>query len=119
MSVMSKERQKGTAWETDIVDYARPYFPHVKRTGSANFGAGDIDLAPGVVIEAKNVQRIDLAAIVDQAEAARQRVGGDIAAAWVKRRGKASPGEAYVLMTGAQFLWFLNAVIEVDEEGRP
>jgi len=116
---MSKERQKGTAWETETVSYLRTLFPHAKRTGSADFGAGDIDVAPSVVIECKNVQRIDLAAIVDQAEAARKRRRADIGAAWIKRRGKSSAADGYVVMTGAQFLWFLSCVIEVDEEGRP
>ena len=116
---MSKERAKGTAWETAVVDYLRIGFPHVKRTGSADFGAGDIDVAPGVVIECKSVARIDLAAIVDQTEAARTRNKADIGAAWIKRRGKSSPADGYVVMTGAQFLWILSALIEVDEDGRP
>ena len=116
---MSKERAKGTAWESACVDYLRTSFPHAKRTGSANYGGGDIDLAPGVIIECKSVQRIDLAAIVDQAEAAGKRNSADIACAWIKRRGKSSPAEGYVVMSGAQLLWLLNSLIEVDSEGRP
>ena len=116
---MSKERAKGTAWETACVDYLRPYFPTVKRTGSANFGAGDIELHPSYIIECKSVARIDLAAIVDQAEAAAARNAADFACAWIKRRGKTSPADGYVVMSGAQLLWLLNALIEVDSEGRP
>ena len=116
---MSKERAKGTAWETDVCQYLSVAFPHVKRTGSADFGAGDIDVAPGYVIECKNVQRIDLAAILDQTEKARVRQGAEFGAAIIKRRGKSSPADAYVLMTGAQLLYILNCLIEVDEDGRP
>jgi len=116
---MSKERAQGTRWETDTVSYLQTQFPHAKRTGSANYGGGDIDVAPGVIIECKSVARIDLAAIVDQTEAARTRNKADIGAAWIKRRGKSSPGDGYVVMTGAQFLWMLSALIEVDEDGRP
>lgn len=116
---MSKTRAKGTSWETSIVNFLSESFPHVKRTGSANFGGGDIDLAPNVVIECKNVAKIELAAIVAQTEAAAQRNHADIAAAWIKKRGKSSPAEAYVVMSGSQFLWILNSLIEVDEDGRP
>lgn len=116
---MSRERAKGTAWETACVEYLRTAFPHARRTGSADYGAGDIHVAPGVVIECKSVQRIDLAAIVDQAEAAGQRNAADLACAWIKRRGKGSPGDGYVVMSGAQLLWLLNALVEVDDEGGP
>jgi len=116
---MSKARAKGTAWETDVCQYLSVAFPHVKRTGSANFGGGDIDVAPGVVIECKSVARIDLASITDQVEEARRRNNADIAAAWIKRRGRSSAGFGYVVMTGDQFTWMLSALIEVDEDGRP
>ena len=116
---MSKARSKGTSWESAICDFLRPAFPHVKRTGSADFGGGDIDLAPNVVIECKNVAKIELAAIVAQTEAAALRNHADIAAAWIKKRGKSSPGDAYVVMSGAQFLWILNSLIELDKDGRP
>lgn len=116
---MSKERAKGTAWETACVDYLRTAFPTAKRTGSANYGGGDIDLHPSYIIECKSVQRIDLAAIVDQAETAAKRNAADFACAWIKRRGKTSPAEGYVVMSGAQLLWLLSALIEVDEDGTP
>ena len=116
---MSKERAKGTAWETSCVDYLRTVFPTAKRTGSANYGGGDIDLHPSYIIECKSVQRIDLAAIVDQAETAAKRNAADFACAWIKRRGKTSPAEGYVVMSGAQLLWLLSALIEVDEDGTP
>jgi len=104
---MSRERARGTAWETACVQFLHDYWPFVKRTGSANYGGGDIDLGPGIILECKNVARIDLAAIVDQTEAAAARNSADIAAAWIKRRGKSSPGHGYVVMTGNRFLHLL------------
>lgn len=101
---MSRERAKGTAWETSIVNYLADYFEDVRRTGSADYGAGDIvGIHPGLVIEAKNAQRIDLAGWVDQAETAAERNAADIAAVWVKRRGHTSPGKGYVVMSGDTF----------------
>jgi len=117
---MSKERAKGTSWESAVVSYLREGgFPFAKRTGSVDADLGDIDLSDNVVIECKSVARIDLAAIVDQMEAARKRKDAHIGAAWIKRRGKTSPADGYVVMTGEQFYWILYSLIEVDEDGRP
>ena len=116
---MSRSRAKGTAWESETVRYLQTAFPTVRRTGSADFGGGDIAGIPNTVIECKSVAKIELAAILDQTEAAGQRNGADIRAAWIKRRGKTSAADGYVVMSGAQFLWILNALIEVDQDGRP
>lgn len=116
---MSKERAKGTSWETAIVNYLAPNFPTVRRTGSADFGGGDIaGLGPDALIEAKNVARIDLATIVAQVEAASTRTNRWLAAAWIKKRGKSNPADGYVVMSGLTFRMILLALIEVDEEGR-
>lgn len=108
---MSRERAKGTAWETSIVNYLSDHFPDhaVRRTGSADYGAGDIvGIHPELVIEAKNVQRLDLAGWVDQAEAAAERNDADLAVVWVKRRGRTSPGKGYVVMSGDTFTSILE-----------
>ena len=106
---MSKERQKGTHWETQIVNYLADYFDDVRRTGSADYGAGDIvGISPELVIEAKNVQRHQLAAWVDQAELAAERQGAELAVVWMKRSGRTSPAKGYVVMSGDTFTEILH-----------
>lgn len=108
---MSKERAKGTAWETSIVNYLTDHFPDhdVRRTGSADYGAGDIvGIHPELVIEAKNVQRHQLAAWVDQAELAAERQGAQLAVVWMKRSGRTSPAKGYVVMSGDTFTEILH-----------
>lgn len=107
---MSKSKQRGTRWETAIVDYLRAnHFPNAeRRTLSGAADRGDINCAPGVVIEAKYAQRHELAAWVDEAELEKANDHADVAAVWAHRRGHSSPGRGYVIMTGAQFVHLLH-----------
>ena len=54
----------------------------------------------------------DTSTEVDTAEAEAQveaeNAGAMVGAAWIKRRGKASPGEAYVVMDGETFTHLLR-----------
>ena len=71
---MSVQRAKGTRFETEVKDYLRAYWwEHAVRTGSASFGAGDIEV-PTYLIECKNHKTIDLASFLKQAETAADRV---------------------------------------------
>lgn len=96
-------KQRGTRWETAIVDYLRTVgAPHAERR--AKNGAkdrGDLTGVPGLVVEAKSAARTELAAWVDEAEVERRNDNADIGLVWHKRRGKASPADGYVTMTGA------------------
>ena len=60
---VSRERAKGTAWESALVKWLRANgFPHAERR--ALHGAhdkGDITGIPGLVIEAKHAARVELA----------------------------------------------------------
>jgi len=101
---MSAARQKGTSWETSIVNYLAESFPTARRTGSADFGGGDIvGISDDLVIEAKNVQKIALAEWVAQVEGAGERRGAWLRVVWAKRVGKSSPGDGYVIMSGHTF----------------
>lgn len=108
---MSKNRAKGTAAETAVVRYLN-YVGAIHAERRALRGKddrGDIAGIPGVVIEVKNHAHIDLAAFVDEAE--RESWNGPVpecAVAWIKRRGKGSPGDWYVAMTGQQFTQLLK-----------
>ena len=74
---MSKQKAKGTRWESAIVAYLRDHgFPHAERRA--------------LTTEGRNAH-------------------ADVAAVWAHRRGKGSPGDAYVVMTGEQFVRLLRA----------
>ena len=92
-------RRKGRRWENDIVAWLRDNgFPNAERNEYLNAQAGDILGFPSWSLEAKNGQRLELAAWVDQA--ALQAVQADVPhyAVIVKRKGVPSPGGAYVVM---------------------
>lgn len=108
---MSAERDRGTRWETTIVDYLRANgFPHVERRapGGAK-DRGDIAGIPGLVVEAKSASRIDLATWAREVEAERANAGAAYGVVWAKRRGKADAGQGYVVMDGAAFAQLLRA----------
>lgn len=108
---MSRSKTKGTSWETAIVRFlADQGFPHVERralTGSQD--RGDIAGIPGVVIEAKNTQRAELAAWVDEAAIEQANDNADYSAVWHHRRGRACAADGFVTMTGASFVRLLRA----------
>lgn len=121
----SKSKAKGSAWERAIVDYLRTVgWPFAERrlAGSAK-DRGDIAGVVGVVIEAKNAARTDLAGWLDEADLERTNDGAWLGVVWHKRRGKASAADGYVTMTGAQFTALLaraldiQTVIPLDDEG--
>jgi hypothetical protein len=108
--VTNPSKTKGTAWETAIVNYMRPAFPSVARRAlNGRFDRGDIEGIPGVVIEAKNCAKMTLGGWVDEAETEGANDGGSHAAVWHKRRGKTSPGDGFVTMTGRQYVDLLLA----------
>lgn len=106
---MNASRQKGTRWETAIVDFLRMWWPHVeRRTLSGVKDRGDIAGIPGVVIEAKNSNRTELAAWIAEAEAEGDNASATVRVVWMHRRGKSAAGDGYVVMTGGQFAYLLK-----------
>jgi len=104
-------KARGTAWETMIVNYLIEHgWPNTERRAlHGSDDRGDIAGIVGLVVEAKNDKRFDLAGWLDEATAERDHDGADLGVAWFKRRGHPSPGEAYVLMDGAAFVLLLKA----------
>jgi predicted lipoprotein len=107
---MSKSRRVGTAWESAVVTYLRERgWPYAERRALAGSNdRGDIAGVVGVVIEAKSVARVELAAFLDEAhvEAANDRA--DMGVVWLKRRGRTSAREGYVVMDGETFTRLLS-----------
>lgn len=108
---MSKSKQRGTAWESKVVEYLRERgWPHAERRAlSGKNDRGDIAGVVGCCIEAKSAQRLELAAWLDEAEVERQNDHADLGVVWFKRRGHTSAGKGYVLMDGDSFTWLLRS----------
>jgi len=115
---VSRSKDKGTRWESAIVDYLTEHgFPHAERralTGSQD--RGDIAGVPGWVLEAKNCARDALGGWIDEATTEQANDGADYAAVWHHRRGKASPADGFVTMTGASFLRLIRQAGYGDPE---
>ena len=113
---MSKQRAKGTKWESAIRDYLTLEGIEVHRQPAHGVNdKGDLHIGTDVIVEAKNQSRHSLAEWLDEAldEAfnARRRIG----AVWFHRRGKGSPSDGYVLLDGRTFVYLIR---EAGKAGR-
>ena len=109
--VSNPSGRKGTAWETEICKTLKmcgwPYAERRRLSGSED--RGDIAGIPGVVIEAKNCRKTELASWVDEANIERDNDHADLGVAWFKRRGKTSALDGFVAMDGRTFLQLIHA----------
>ena len=110
-------KRKGTAWETEIVttlrDHGHDSARRVVQAGAAD--VGDIHLggilSPLVAIEAKNEKALTISTYVDEAKIEGDNAGALFGGvAWVKRRGKTSARDGYVIMDGQTFIDILAAL---------
>lgn len=108
-------RQAGTKWETEIVNrLIEAGWIHAERRRLAGArDRGDIAGVAGVVIEAKNTNRLELAAAVDEARTEAHNdntgvFGVSHGVAWIKRKGKTSALDGYVVMDGRTFIALLK-----------
>jgi len=112
----SRNKAKGSAWERAIVEHLRaagwPYAE--RRLAGAAKDRGDIAGVVGVVIEAKNAARLDLAGWTAEAETERVNDNAWLGVVWHKRRGRASAADGYVTMTGAQFTALLAKALDLQ-----
>lgn len=97
---MSKQRAKGTAAETAVVNYLKAHgFPHAERRalhGTAD--KGDITGCGPVVFEVKNHKTLDLAGWVKELETEMLNAKVDVGAVVAKKRGTTDPGEWYAVL---------------------
>jgi hypothetical protein len=108
---VSRSKATGTAAETAVVNYLRKKgFVHAERRAlQGSRDTGDINLGdPSVVIEVKAEKSMTLAQYIDETETEGGNAGACVAVCWHKRRGKGSPGEWYVTMTGERFIELLK-----------
>jgi hypothetical protein len=116
--VVSRSRDRGTAWESAVVRYLRASgWPYAERRALAgNQDRGDIAGVPGAVIECKHVARTDLSGWLDEAEAERDNDGARHGAVWLKRRGTTDPGRSYVLLSGDDYVRLLRDAHGLSDE---
>jgi hypothetical protein len=115
--VTNRNKAKGTAWESEIVTELRAQghdsARRVVQAGAADVGDVHLGaiLSPLVAIEAKNEKALTFSSYVDEAKREGDNAGalyGGVA--WVKRRGKASARDGYVVMDGQTFIDILHAL---------
>jgi hypothetical protein len=115
-------RRKGNAWEVALVAWLnrRGYAAITSRNARGGTQGGvDIITDLPVAVEAKSCARIELAAWVDQAVA--QADDSAPGAVFVKRKGKADPGEGYVVMRADDFVTLVGdlSTKPLDDEAVP
>lgn len=111
----NKSKQKGTAWETQIVNYLRDSgcFHAHRKVLSGNSDKGDIyiDHVQELIIEAKNEKTYKLAEWVKEANTEAKNADVKIGVVWMHQTGKSDPADGFVVMSGATFLEVL-AILE-------
>lgn len=114
---MSRSKAKGTAAETAVVRFlqAAGFVQAERRTLGGAHDRGDIAGVPGVVIEVKNCARQELSAWVAEAELERDNDNATLGVVWSKRRGKSSPADWFVTMSGRQFAALLRELQGLPE----
>lgn len=112
----NRNKAKGTAWETAIVNFLREAGIVASRVVQhGRFDEGDIHVEGDYVIEAKNVQKIDLASFVEQAQSEALNAKRPFFAAVIKRRGK-NASQGYVVTTLENWVALVRARKESDNE---
>ena len=102
----SKAKQIGSQWERDIAKYFNERgYPQVERRygAGATLDKGDINGLPDTCIEAKNVGKITLASIMDEALVEQKNAKKKFGIGIIKRRNK-NVKDAYVVMTLEQWI---------------
>jgi hypothetical protein len=107
---MSKAKSKGTFFESLIVEsLCRAGWSYAERRSlNGALDKGDITGVPGVVIEAKNHGTLKLSAWIAEAAIEKANAEAEIGVVWAKRKGKGSADDAYVIMTGTEFMFLLR-----------
>ena len=116
--MVNRSKNKGTAAETAVVNYLLGrVFPDVERRAlSGSQDKGDIAGLRNWVVEVKDQARLDFSGWLKELAAEMKNANTSFGAVWAKRRGKSSPGDWYVMMTGEIFVQILN---ELDKNAMP
>ena len=103
------QKEKGSRYEREIVDYLRTAGYRVDRTRAGwTDDRGDIHGIPGFTIECKNHRSLDLAGWVDELLVECGNAGTDLGAVVHKRRGTSQAGQSYATLP----LWMLVQLLK-------
>ena len=106
---MSRQRKKGTAWESAICAYLLDEGLEVHRQPAHGVNdKGDLHIGTEVIVEAKNQARHSLGEWLDEATTEAHNAGRRVGVAWFHRRGRSKPRDGYVLMDGATFVYLVR-----------
>lgn len=121
---MSRQKQKGTAFETLMVTWLRgrlgdariERMPLTGRHDRGDIAGVRTVLGEKVVIEAKNHAKYDIAGWIAEAEVERGNADAAVGVVVFKRRGKGHARDQLVVMTAEDFAVLLGADREWEEE---
>ncbi len=113
----NRAKQKGTSWETAIVNWLNERGLRARRLALAGAkDEGDIEVqAWGLHLEAKNCRQLSLAQWVAEADVETDNAGRHVVVV-AKRVGKTDPGEGYVVMPLRRFYRILQSA-QSDQSG--
>lgn len=114
-------RQAGTKFERDIANHLAAGFDDDRidrrvKMGSADRGdiAGFRFSGRRIVVECKDVSKMNLGGWVNEAEVERGNDDADVGMVIHKRRGHGQPGDQYVTMTVDNLLRLLGADVPLE-----
>jgi hypothetical protein len=107
--IVSKQKAKGTAAETAVVNYTRANGPWLveRRATTGAHDKGDLAGLP-CAVEVKNCARMELAKWLEEATVEATNAQAEFGVVVHKRRGKGSPGDWYCTLSYADFLYVLR-----------
>jgi Holliday junction resolvase len=112
MTTIRSAKAKGTNFETEVVRFLEANgFPARRRARAGSKDNGDVEIGDNKwTIEAKATKSIDIPQYLRELDVEMVNSGAEYGAVWVKRRGKSSAGDGYVIMDGHSFLEILRQI---------
>lgn len=108
---MSKQRQKGTSFETAVVNWLKTNgFPYAERRAlHGTNDKGDITGTGPLVWECKNHKSLSLSEWIIETEEERQNADADYGILVAKRRGYGDPADQYAILPLTRLVALLKA----------
>jgi hypothetical protein len=107
---MSKNKSKGTAFETLIVDYLKQFYPNCERRAlQGALDKGDITGVDNrLIFECKSHNTLNFSGWLKEAEVERVNAGAEVGVVVAKRRGYGKAEDQYVVLTVKDLVKLLN-----------
>jgi len=104
-------KQKGTAFETAVVEFLKPHFPTVERRAlHGNTDKGDIAGIPEWTFELKNRKTLDVGGAVDEATLEAMNANTAYGVAIIKRPRRGDVAHSFAVMPLAQLVTIIHAL---------